>query len=734
MSELELILKEIEEEKRLRHIAEEVTRVAKVERQAAEFRRQVAEERDRAAREEEERRYGPLTVKEYVEECHTLDGKMNVVTKFTQITERPVVDSGNRTRPRLIVPWKDFPQKQREALNKLPSGHKFPPDQHLTTRSGLRMVAHMLKPIDSEDSLAAHQALAVTRPVEILIKEARQDSELRTNLGSDGDVSFGRQMNRGETTTSRSQSTGYSGEKRIADEFCSIKRSPTGESEIVLAVQYNLPQKLPVSLLVAALDNTTELNLDTGIIDEDGEEFGPKQLVAAVITQLFSVLVSKGLRYGYVDTGEAMLFLHIGDDISRVEYHLSCPRSDVHGDDKKMHLSAVPQLFAFVVQAIQAHQPSKEWEIVASELPIWKLKRVEVREKIPRIAEQPREEAGSHSPGVKTVPCDRTSIHTQPASRSTHHPADEQEASSSGSKTGKELPQNGGDDKRPDSWQDVFDESYCTHECVRGLAFGGPMDEKCPNAKYHGSKHINRQEFLRLMGEQLQSKEAHDHCKPINASGHIGHLYKVRLSPHGYTLVAKAVGILDWSPLIHEEKMYNHLRDLQGRFIPVCPGFVKLNRFFRCKKTLANFGLFGRFLFLSYAGKPVLKALSKFDDSVVSQVLATLAQLHQCRVLHRDAAPRNVLYDDCTGRYMVVDLEMSEPIDEEVLEAMNGCRKKRKTKRELKPAGESFAAESKYLLSKLSSSARTCRRRFEHVDSSSRILVYMELTPLYDIH
>ncbi|KAG6090129.1 hypothetical protein E4U30_008220 [Claviceps sp. LM220 group G6] len=727
MSELELILKELQEVKRLRQAAEEDVRAAKIARLDA-------EERARAIQEENRRRFGPLTVKEFVEGCHTLDGKMNVVTKFTQVTERPVVGSCNRTRPRLIVPWNGFLQKQRQILNKLPSDHKFPPEQRLTTRAGLGVLAQMFKPIDSEDSLAAHQTMAVTRPVEVLMKEVRQNTDFMTSFGIGGDVNFERNMNRGETTTSRSQSTESGGKNSIADEFCSIKHSSTAESEIVLAVQYKLPQKLPVSLLVAALDNTTELNLDTGIIDEDGEEFGPKKLVAAVITQLFSALVSKGLRYGYIDTGEAKIFLHIGSDPSRVEYHLSCPKSGVHGDDKKMHLSAVSQLFAFVVQAIQAHKPAQEWEIAASQLPIWKLKRVEIREKIPRIAEQTGEEAGSHFLGVKTVPCDRTSIHTQPASRSTHHPADEQEASGSGSKTGKGLPQNGGMDKRPDSRQDVFEESYCTHECVRGLAFGGPLDENCPNVKDHGSKHIDRQEFLRLMGEQLQSKEAHDHCNPINASGHIGHLYKVRLSPHGYTLVAKAVGPLDWSPLIHEEKMYNHLADLQGRFIPVCPGFVRLNRFFRCKKYLSNFGCFGHFLFLSYAGKPVLKALPKFDDSVVSQVLATLAQLHQNGVIHRDAAPRNMLYDERTGRYMVIDFEMSRPMNEEVPQATNGGRKKRKIERELKMASERTAAESRYLLRKLSSSARTCRRRFEHVVSSSEILVYMEFTPLYAVH
>ncbi|KAG6050439.1 hypothetical protein E4U39_004088 [Claviceps sp. Clav50 group G5] len=425
---------------------------------------------------------------------------------------------------------------------------------------------------------------------------------------------------------SRSRSSEPSGKNGIADGFWSIKRSSAGESEIVLAAEYKPPQKLPVSLLVAALDNTTEINLDTGIIDEDDEEFGPKQLVAAVITQLFSAL------------------------------------------------------------AIQAPKPTKEWEIAASELPIWKLKRVDIQEKISRIAEQPCEEADSHSPGMKPV-------------SSTHHSPDEvdheEEASGCGSKTGKELPHNKGMHRRPDSRQDVFDGLYCTHECGRGLTFGGPLDEKCPNVKDHGSKHVGRQEFLRLMREQLKGKGAHDHCKPINASGHIGHLFKVRLLPHSYTLVAKAVAPPDWRPLIHEEKMYNHLRDLQGRFVPVCPGRVELNGLFRCKEYRSSFGCFQHFLFLSYAGKPVLKALPKFDDSIVSQVLATLAQLHQRRVIHRDAAPRNMLYDGRTGRYMVIDLEMSKQMIEEVPQATHGGRKKRKIERELKTASKRIAAESR---------------------------------------
>ncbi|KAG6156075.1 hypothetical protein E4U11_005771 [Claviceps purpurea] len=94
-----------------------------------------------------------------------------------------------------------------------------------------------------------------------------------------------------------------------------------------------------------------------------------------------------------------------------------------------------------------------------------------------------------------------------------------------------------------------------------------------------GSSHIDRREFLRLMGEQLVGKDAHAHFKPINASGHIRYLFK-------------------------------------GRFIPACPGLIPLHGVFGGQ--VYDYIAFRHFLFLSYAGKPVLKALSKVDNSVVN--------------------------------------------------------------------------------------------------------------------
>jgi hypothetical protein len=38
---------------------------------------------------------------------------------------------------------------------------------------------------------------------------------------------------------------------------------------------------------------------------------GTTRLIAAVVTQIFSYMMDSGVRYGYICTGEAFVFLHI---------------------------------------------------------------------------------------------------------------------------------------------------------------------------------------------------------------------------------------------------------------------------------------------------------------------------------------------------------------------------------------------------------------------------------------
>ncbi|KAH6883900.1 hypothetical protein B0T10DRAFT_410677, partial [Thelonectria olida] len=57
---------------------------------------------------------------------------------------------------------------------------------------------------------------------------------------------------------------------------------------------------------------------------------------------------------------------------------------------------------------------------------------------------------------------------------------------------------------------------------------------------------------------------------------------------------------------------------------------------------------------------PSLKELGEVNTGVANEILTALGRLHQHRVLHCDAEPRNVLYDKRTGRCMIVDLMLAE--------------------------------------------------------------------------
>lgn len=69
------------------------------------------------------------------------------------------------------------------------------------------------------------------------------------------------------------------------------------------------------------------------------------------------------VRYGYVCTGEAFIFLCIPRDDPTIVYYLVCvPKLAVMADDgeRRLHRTAIAQIFAFIIQALPAEPPSQE--------------------------------------------------------------------------------------------------------------------------------------------------------------------------------------------------------------------------------------------------------------------------------------------------------------------------------------------------------------------------------------
>lgn len=156
---------------------------------------------------------------------------------------------------------------------------------------------------------------------------------------------------------------------------------------------------------------------------------------------------------------------------------------------------------------------------------------------------------------------------------------------------------------------------------------------------------------------------------------------------------------MDIKHLRYENEMYSHLEDLQGNFVPVCLGVVHL-----IKPYYFDSGVYEDFMFLSYGGRPVLKELRDVNADIANEILTALARLHQHGVLHRDAEPRNVLYDKRTGRYMIVDLMLARFHTRQPLGPVNVNVNSRNRKRKWAPGKyetDVFAAEAQSLRASL---------------------------------
>ena len=572
--------------------------------------------------------------------------------------------------------------------------------------------------------------------------EAYNDPLLASHLNLDGTVTFESHTNLGNTDDSVSESMDQlsmgsrppnritrrqraRGKGNRADQFC-IYRTSDDRNIPTVAIEYKPPHKLSRDEIVTGL--VSEIQPDRDVINQEGEgfAFAARRLTTAVITQLFSYMVGKGIQYGYVCTGETYVFLHIPNDPSRVYYFVCVPSLHVQdGDEMRLHRTAVAQAFAFILQAIRSPPPSQAWHNDAEKLNTWSVEYEDLLRSIPATVRKERRET-PYKPqrwkGSERSPI-RTRSRCFPLDSGTQHPSDDdhddddngespsptpnrinrQKASmTSGDTTSSEIQQQrgkGASQGNANMRENIQHRPYCTHECLCGLAFGGSMDKKCPNFSDHGNVHIDRREFLCLARHQLLVDIGSDSdCVPLYLSGSRGSLFKLRLSSHGYTLVAKGVEAIDVEHLRHENEIYDHLRALQGSFIPVCLGIVDL-----IVPYYYDSGVYEHFMFLSYGGRPVLKELREVNADVVNMISTALSRIHQHQILHCDAEPRNVLYDKRSGRCMIVDLMLAEFHTRRPLEHvnLNGQDGKRKWAAQ-KPGKDMFTIEMQSLQASLS--------------------------------
>ncbi|GAP83494.1 putative serine threonine protein kinase [Rosellinia necatrix] len=719
---------------RLRALLEAAEKRSAEEQRRRENAEKLAIEEQRRRREEEEhnRNSRPQALPQYLEACHSLSLAIQVVTEKSLTTQGDTTNPTGRIYPRRIVPWDDYPTRQENIWDRLSVYRSFCSDPAFPSSHQLDYVASLIHPIASEMGLRHFERDTVENAVQKLVDAAYNDEQLRAHLGLLGSVTFESHMNLGNTIDAvshsieqmtmtedvkvganattpapkRARRRAGRGRKGPADQFCIYRRSDS-RNVPALAIEYKAPHKLTRDEVVAGLRE--EIQPERDVINQDGQgfAFASRRLTAAVITQLFSYMVDKDIQYGYVCTGETFIFLHIPDDPSIIYYSVCVPNLDVMEDDEnRLHRTAVAQVFAFVLQALRSPPPPLAWHDRAEGLDTWAVEFEDVLRDIPETERKAlraspykaqRWKGFTRSPIKTRSRCrledGNTTLRNKDESEDEGPPPSPSEsrllrsskkasASTGAAAKGAKRDRRGGGGTsdttegqiRKKTQTRIQDRAFCTQECLSGLASGGPMDGGCPNFSDHQRQHISLSEYRRLMRAQLARDRGSDaDSMPLYLSGSVGALFKVRLSSHGYTLVAKGVEHAHLGRLQHEKKVYDRLRTIQGRYIPVCLGNVDL-----VLPYYYNGGVYEHFLFLGWAGRPLFDLPSEADKAaIVDTVSAGFKAIHNLHVLHGDAEPRNILYDADNGHVMIVDFERAKFSNQEPLGLISPNRKRK---------------------------------------------------------
>ncbi|KAG6060775.1 hypothetical protein E4U17_003470 [Claviceps sp. LM77 group G4] len=248
------------------------------------------------------------------------------------------------------------------------------------------------------------------------------------------------------------------------------------------------------------------------------------------------------LEFGILTTGQTIVFLHVNwDDPQILYYHIAEPAVDVAKapDRDATCLSTVGQYVAFTIMAL-----TKSRKLLQE-------RRIRVFKTLSKWGMPSRL---------------LSSEHRNTASR-------------------PKTVQNGNGKQHSDPDQPY---PYCSQKCLLGLAQGGSLDFKCPNVRYHcrsdadeaGADHpnshpVDHTEWLRLLQDQF--KQSLDEGMTYQGVvGARGASFKVTLLAYGNTFVSKGTVAGHIQHLEHEARVYERLKPIQGRYVPVFLGAMIL--------------------------------------------------------------------------------------------------------------------------------------------------------------
>lgn len=750
--ELESLRKRLEEEERRRKQAEQ--------------QRDEAEQQRDAAEQQLKHRTQKTTLPEFLDACHQhLFLGLQVQKDKESSTKGDPANAEQKFRPDHIREWSDFPREQ-SRIWKLLMDVEFVAERHFTPLLVLEDNGNDLRQrsLSSELDLGYFARQTVETRIASVVKQLYQNSRLREIFQLKGDVVFenhantltdetelaadmdsmtlkpaalrrsGRLAAKSEGAPSAPVATRQEchpktrQQKRArprADQFCVYNK---GSSDRIPAfvVEYKAPHKLSLAHIKAGL---RDMDLDdiVRLQDDEAPEVACRRVVAAVITQVYSYMITGNIPFGYVCTGEAYIYIRVKrDDPKTAYYFLSVPKEDVgestgwiadSDGDNRLHLTALGQALAFTLRALQitprdlgwvkwAEAMLQRWEMVYDDI----LGEVEEKE-IPSSEFKPAGRSRDNFLRMSPVRTRSKALRVGVASCDPPHhlvPSDDDENSDEGGNPdtpsrSPRVPRAPNSSSRRAATETSRDKSargpireYCTQRCLRGLQIGSLLDPTCPNVSYHGvDRHqLRPAELIHLLFNQFNPDDLHEDsqlgCQSLHIHGKCGALFKVTLISHGYTLVGKGVPDEFVARSRHEEKIYGRLADIQGRNVPVMLGGLGVDSFY------ADGGVqISRLILMGYAGTPIMKAIKQCPehrDGLIDKAVLSLRAVQKCGILHSDPIPNNILWNGENGRAMLIDFERATVSEQRTpLMAMSPNRKRKRVDTSAKNRSESGA-------------------------------------------
>ncbi|KAG6020346.1 hypothetical protein E4U40_006179 [Claviceps sp. LM458 group G5] len=335
----------------------------KHERRAAEER--LYEERCLRQAEERERR---LTLAGYLHAYHTVDKlDMKYTRDSAECSQVHAQRAAQRLCPRYITPWHNFPDEIIGIYDTLKDNSNFLDGTMFPTFPPFGSES-----ANNDEDLKRRQQVFVIDAVDVLLRKVCEDPTLRDlfDIAADGNVSFDDLHKHLKNVPIREKPKG-SASYRV-NQWCEYT-TPDVEKKLILSVLYEEPSWLKPSLMAMGLDGVNAIELSHvmnpnhpagDLLSDNFITFEARRLVAAVITQLFDMMIQQKVRFGYIDTADAKIFLRIGEDPSCVEYFLAIPSDDVEVEGEAeplLHLTSVAEVFAFTLLAFQSPAPDQDW-------------------------------------------------------------------------------------------------------------------------------------------------------------------------------------------------------------------------------------------------------------------------------------------------------------------------------------------------------------------------------------